>query len=143
MGRLESWERVQCKMSADAFAAAYESGYDMYDVYERALTSFEGSITYSPIQCGVWCGGTYVLSIWEDGYEFKKSDVEWDINAVRWVGYMLRYWVHYRPQDSSQDIYDTVAWDDWMQCYVGFHCIAPELAIDNFMELKALQRVNK
>ena len=31
-----------------------------------------------------------------------------------------------------------ISWDDLLQCYACFHCIAPELAIDNFIELHKL-----
>lgn len=135
MAQLETWELVQCKMSAEAFVAAYEKGYDMTEVYKFALTSFIGSITYNKDQCGIWCGGKYVLSLWEADTTFSHSHTKYDVNTLEWVGWMLRFWIHYRPDDTSQFIFNTVSWDTWLDCYTGFHCIAPELAIDNLIEI--------
>ena len=125
---------VQSEMSANMFVEALRKGYDLYELYEYALTSETGSIVYCPIQTGQWCGAKYVLSLFEFEHEFKQGDGHIkNEDVIYWIGYLLRFWNFYRPQDSSEDIYNMLSLDDWFGFYSGFHCLSPEMAIDDMV----------
>jgi len=58
-----------------------------------------------------------------------------------WAGYTYRYW-HYYTNESSSDIYKKADAKTMNECWLGFHTLDFEMAIDNLNEIYN-QKYNK
>ena len=51
-----------------------------------------------------------------------------------WTGYIYRYW-HYYTGESSKDIYKIADAKTMNECWLGFHTLDVEMAIDDLKEI--------
>ena len=59
-----------------------------------------------------------------------------------WAGYTYRYW-HFYTQESSKEIYAAADADMMNECWLGFHTLDVEMAIDDLKEIHALRMEKK
>ena len=64
----------------------------------------------------------------------KKAGVIYSTEVMYWAGYTYRYW-HYYTGESSRDIYKMAGAETMSECWLGFHTLDVEMAIDDLKEI--------
>ena len=57
-----------------------------------------------------------------------------DREVMYWTGYIYRYW-HYYSGENSKDIYKIADAKTMNECWLGFHTLDVEMAIDDLNEI--------
>lgn len=73
--------------------------------------------------------------LWYTFDKIAKTEKVYDIEVVYWIGYIYRYW-HYYKGESSSRIYQQADVKTMRRNYMMFHTMAPELAIDDLIEIR-------
>ena len=82
-----------------------------------------------------WAGEEYILEELNDEVNgLKKAGTAFNSEIMYWIGYTYRYW-HYYTGESSRQIYRTANGQIMNDCWLGFHTLDIELAIDNLKEI--------
>ena len=91
-----------------------------------------------------WAGEEYLLEevLDEAGGKITTTDAPYDSEVMYWMGYIYRYW-HYYKEESSKKIYQQANVKTMKQNYMMFHTMAPELAIDDLIEIKRQKQLAK
>lgn len=58
------------------------------------------------------------------------------------MGYLYRFW-HFYTGESSVDIYRQANYDDMLDCYLGYHTLSPQMAVDRIKEANEMNASNK
>ena len=128
---LDMIQSTQCHMSGMMWVEAARAKYDLKDLYFQAMHTIDGELLYSKDNYCMWLGAKYALEYFnpKSGNDIKNEDM------LYWIGYVMKFWNFYKPEWTSVMIYDAVPWDTWTGVYLGFHCLSPEMAIDNLIEI--------
>lgn len=88
-----------------------------------------------------WAGEEYLLEevLDEAGDKVTKTGPLYDSEVMYWMGYIYRYW-HYYKDESSKKIYQQANVKTMKRNYMMFHTMAPELAIEDLIEIKRQKR---
>ena len=82
-----------------------------------------------------WAGEEYILEELDDEVGgLKKAGVIYSTEVMYWAGYTYRYW-HYYTGESSRDIYKMAGAETMSECWLGFHTLDVEMAIDDLKEI--------
>ncbi len=101
-------------MKSDSFAI-----YNLDDTYDRLQ----------------WAGEEYILEeLDEEVQGLKKAGTIYDIEVMYWAGYIYSQW-HYYTNECSQKIYEIANAEMINECWLGFHTLDVEMAIDNLKEI--------
>ena len=88
--------------------------------------------TYDRLQ---WAGEEYILEELEDEAKgLKKAGTIYDREVMYWAGYVYRYW-HYYTNETSREIYQIADAKTMNDCWLGFHTLDVELAIEDLKEI--------
>ena len=64
----------------------------------------------------------------------KKAGTIYDREVMYWAGYVYRYW-HYYTNETSREIYQIADAKTMNDCWLGFHTLDVELAIEDLKEI--------
>lgn len=64
----------------------------------------------------------------------ETAGVRYPNEVMYWAGYIYRYW-HYYTGESSKAIVQTADAETMESCWLGFHTLDVEMAIDDLKEL--------
>ncbi len=135
MANLDLQQRQLCDIQGRLFELALKNGYDcpafiQFFMNSRAAAALDD--TYDRLQ---WAGEEYILEELEDeAGGLKKAGVRYSNEVMYWAGYTYRYW-HYYTGESSKVIVQTADAETMESCWLGFHTLDVEMAIDDLKEL--------
>lgn len=134
-------KRQLCDIQGRLFELAYKGGYDCPAFLETFMNSHAAAAlddTYDRLQ---WAGEEYILEeLDEECGGLKKAGITYPQEVMYWSGYLYRYW-HYYTGESSREIYRTADAETMNSCWLGFHTLDVEMAIDDLKELDRQKQI--
>ncbi len=135
MAELSLEKRQLCDIQGRLFEQAKKSGYDCPAFIKTFMNSKAAAAlddTYDRLQ---WAGEEYILEeLNEEAGGLKKAGKTYPEEVMYWTGYIYRYW-HYYTNESSGAIYKTADAVTMNECWLGFHTLDVEMAIDDLKEI--------
>ena len=135
MANLRLEQRQLCDIQGRLFELALKGGYDCPAFIKTFMNSHSAIAlddTYDRLQ---WAGEEYILEeLNEESGGLKKAGETYSIEVMYWAGYLYRYW-HYYTSESSKEIYKIADAKTINECWLGFHTLDIEMAIDDLKEL--------
>ncbi|HIV33634.1 MAG TPA: hypothetical protein IAA11_00080 [Candidatus Blautia intestinigallinarum] len=128
-------KRQLCDIQGRLFELALKNDYDCPQFIETFMNS-QAAVslddTYDRLQ---WAGEEYILEELEDEAKgLKKAGTIYDREVMYWAGYVYRYW-HYYTNETSREIYQIADAKTMNDCWLGFHTLDVELAIEDLKEI--------
>lgn len=128
-------KRQLCDIQGRLFELAVKNGLDSPAFMETFMNSKAAAAlddVYDRLQ---WAGEEYILEELDDEVGgLKKAGVIYSTEVMYWAGYTYRYW-HYYTGESSRDIYKMAGAETMRECWLGFHTLDVEMAIDDLKEI--------
>lgn len=128
-------KRQLCDIQGRLFELAQKSGLDCPSFIEAFMNSNAAAgldDVYDRLQ---WAGEEYILEELDDEVSgLKKAGTTYSLEVMYWTGYTYRYW-HYYTNEYSRDIYKTADAKTMSECWLGFHTLDVEMAIDDLKEI--------
>lgn len=135
MKNFDLQKRQLCDIQGRLFELALKNGYDCPAFIKTFMNSHSAIAlddTYDRLQ---WAGEEYILEeLNEESGGLKKAGETYSIEVMYWAGYLYRYW-HYYTNESSKEIYKIADAKTINECWLGFHTLDIEMAIDDLKEL--------
>ena len=66
--------------------------------------------------------------------KFERGKMAYSREVMYWAGYTYRYW-HYYTGESSKEIYRIADAETMNDCWLGFHTMDVEMAIEDLKEI--------
>ncbi|MCI8950671.1 MAG: hypothetical protein HFG49_11645 [Lachnospiraceae bacterium] len=128
-------KRQLCDIQGRLFELALKNGYDCPIFIETFMNSKAAAALddiYDRLQ---WAGEEYILEELNDEVNgLKKAGTVYPVEIMYWTGYLYRYW-HYYTNESSREIYKIADAQTMNDCWLGFHTLDIEMAIDDLKEI--------
>lgn len=135
MENLSLEKRQLCDIQGRLFELALKNRYDCPEFINAFMNSRAAAAlddTYDRLQ---WAGEEYILDeLDEEAHGLKMAGIVYTSEVMYWIGYTYRYW-HYYTGESSHDIYKTADAETMNECWLGFHTLDVEMAIDDLKEI--------
>jgi len=135
MSSLNLQQRQLCDIQGRLFELALSRNISCPEFIEAFMNSNAAASlddTYDRLQ---WAGEEYILEELEDELGgLKKYGTAFSREVMYWIGYVYRYW-HYYTGESSKEIYNTANAELMNKCWLGFHTLDVEMAIDRLKEM--------
>ena len=128
-------KRQLCDIQGHLFELALRVGLDcpsFIEVFMNSRTAAALDDVYDRLQ---WAGEEYILEeLEEEAGGLKKAGTAYSSEAMYWIGYIYRYW-HYYTSEYSCEIYKIADAKTMSECWLGFHTLDVEMAIDDLKEI--------
>lgn len=128
-------KRQLCDIQGRLFELAQKAELDCPAFIEAFMNSRAAAAlddVYDRLQ---WAGEEYILEELDDEVcGLKKAGVTYSQEVMYWAGYVYRYW-HYYSNEYSRDIYKIADAKTMNECWLGFHTLDVEMAIDDLKEI--------
>lgn len=128
-------KRQLCDIQGRLFELALKNGYDCPLFIETFMNSRAAAAlddVYDRLQ---WAGEEYILEeLNEEAGGLKKAGRIYSREVMYWTGYTYRYW-HYYTKETSSEIYKTADAEMMNNCWLGFHTLDVEMAIEDLKEI--------
>ena len=128
-------KRQLCDIQGRLFELALKTGLDCPAFIESFMNSKTAAAlddVYDRLQ---WAGEEYILEELDDEANgLKKADTTYSSEVMYWTGYIYRYW-HYYTNECSREIYKAADAKTMSECWLGFHTLDVEMAIDDLKEI--------
>lgn len=128
-------KRQLCDIQGRLFELALKNGYDCPEFIRAFMNSRTAAALddiYDRLQ---WSGEEYILEeLNEEVSGLKKAGISYPVEVMYWTGYIYRYW-HYYTTQSSEEIYKIADAEMMNECWLGFHTLDVEMAIDDLKEI--------
>lgn len=135
MTNLSLEKRQLCDIQGRLFELARKGGYDcpaFIKTFMNSRTAAALDDTYDRLQ---WAGEEYILEeLEEEAGGLMKSGTVYSIEVMYWTGYLYRFW-HYYTNECSREIYKIADAETMNDCWLGFHTLDAEMAIDDLKEI--------
>lgn len=135
MTNLSLEKRQLCDIQGRLFELARKGGYDcpaFIKTFMNSRTAAALDDTYDRLQ---WAGEEYILEeLEEEADGLMKSGTVYSIEVMYWTGYLYRFW-HYYTNECSREIYKIADAETMNDCWLGFHTLDAEMAIDDLKEI--------
>jgi len=135
MIQLTTEKRQLCDIQGRLFELALKKGYDCPLFIEKFMNSHVAAAlddVYDRLQ---WAGEEYILEELEDETGgLKQAQTVYTREVMYWTGYVYRYWRYY-TKESSRAIYQVADAQKMNDCWLGFHTLDVEMAIDDLKEI--------
>ena len=135
MENLTLEKRQLCDIQGRLFELALKTGLDCPLFIEAFMNSHAAAAlddVYDRLQ---WAGEEYILEeLDEEAGGLKKAGTTYSAEVMYWTGYTYRYW-HYYTNESSREIYKIADTNTMNACWLGFHTLDVEMAIDDLKEI--------
>ena len=143
MVNLDTQKRQLCDIQGRLFELALKGGYDCLAFIEAFMNSRAAIAlddVYDRLQ---WAGEEYILEELDDEVNgLKKAGLTYSREVMYWAGYVYRYW-HYRTNECSREIYKIADARMMDECWMGFHTLDVEMAIDDLKEIYEARKLIK
>ena len=125
-----------CDIQGRLFELSAEKKYSSAAFAKAFMTSDTAKALDSEYNRMQWAGEEYLLEeVASAAGDSLTADGEiYDADILYWIGYIYRYW-HYYTKEASREIYKTANADTMNECWLGFHTLDVEMAIDNLKEI--------
>lgn len=126
-----------CDIQGRLFELALKDGYDC-PAFIKAFMNSQAAAALDDIYDRLqWAGEEYILEeLTDEVHGLKMAGVTYTAEIMYWAGYTYRYW-HYYTKESSREIYQTADAETMNACWLGFHTLDVEMAIDDLKEIHA------
>lgn len=128
-------KRQLCDIQGRLFELALKEGYDCPEFIRAFMNSRAAEAlddVYDRLQ---WAGEEYILEeLADETNGLKKAGEIYNREVMYWAGYTYRYW-HYYTNESSREIYQIADARTMNECWLGFHTLDVEMAIDDLKEI--------
>lgn len=128
-------KRQLCDIQGRLFKLALSSGYDcptFIKIFMNSRAAAALDDTYDRLQ---WAGEEYILEeLDEEAGGLPKAGAVYSREVMYWAGYTYRYW-HYYTGETSKAIFSTADAETMNDCWLGFHTMDVEMAIDDLKEI--------
>lgn len=128
-------KRQLCDIQGRLFELALKNGFDCPAFIASFMNSQAAAAlddVYDRLQ---WAGEEYILEELNDEVGgLKKAGTIYTLEVMYWTGYTYRYW-HYYTGEYSRDIYKIADAETMRECWLGFHTLDVEMAIDDLKEI--------
>lgn len=135
MENLTLEKRQLCDIQGRLFELAVKNGLDcpeFVEVFMNSRTAAALDDVYDRLQ---WAGEEYILEELDDEvHGLKKAGTTYGAEVMYWAGYTYRYW-HYYTGEYSREIYKVADVETMNGCWLGFHTLDVEMAIDDLREI--------
>ena len=135
MCELNSQQFGLCDIQGRLFELALKNGYDCKDFMEKFMNSKTAAAldeSYDRLQ---WAGEEYILEeLIDEVGNLKKGGTAYHNEIMYWSGYTYRYWRYYTGE-SSKEIYAIANAETMAECYLGFHTLDVEMAIERLKKM--------
>lgn len=135
MENLTTQKRQLCDIQGRLFVLAQRSGLDCPSFIEFFMNSRAAAAlddVYDRLQ---WAGEEYILEeLGDEAGGLQKAGTVYDAEVMYWAGYTYRYW-HYYTNECSREIYRIADAKTMNDCWLGFHTLDVEMAIDDLKEI--------
>lgn len=132
-------KRQLCDIQGRLFELALRKGYDCPLFIENFMNSKAAAAlddVYDRLQ---WAGEEYILEeLDEEVCGLKKAGTTYSLEVMYWTGYTYRYW-HYYTSQNSCEIYRTSDAETMNECWLGFHTLDVEMAVNDLQEIYKLK----
>lgn len=139
MEKLTLEKRQLCDIQGRLFELALKARLDcplFIESFMNSKTAAALDDVYDRLQ---WAGEEYILEELNDEMNgLKKAGTVFSSEAMYWIGYTYRYW-HYYTGEYSHEIYKTADAKMMSECWLGFHTLDVEMAIDDLKEIYELK----
>lgn len=137
MDALTLEKRQLCDIQGRLFELALAGGLDCPSFIESFMNSKAAAAlddVYDRLQ---WAGEEYILEeLHDEVHGLKKAGISYSTDVMYWTGYTYRYW-HYYTKETSRAIYQIADAKTMNDCWLGFHTLDVEMAIDNLKVIYA------
>lgn len=132
---LRTDQRIVCDVQGCIFRMSAKRGYASKDFIYKFMNSQVAANMDLPYDRSQWMGEEFLFDELEDECSFIKMGSEdlFNSEVLFWIGYLYRYW-HYYKQYSSKHIYDIADAELLNRCWLGYHTLDLEGAIDRLIE---------
>lgn len=135
MKKLTLEKRQLCDIQGRLFELALKARLDcplFIESFMNSKTAAALDDVYDRLQ---WAGEEYILEELNDEMNgLKKAGMIYSQEIMYWTGYTYRYW-HYYTGKYSREIYKIADAKTMSECWLGFHTLDVEMAIDNLKEI--------
>ena len=134
---MNSIEYKLCDIQGRLFELSVEQGFDSELFVKHFMKSKVAGYLDSVYNRMQWAGEEYLLEeiMDECGDALKKNGNVATKDEIYWIGYIYRYW-HYYKNETSKNIYKQASYKRMATNYLMFHTMAPEIAIDDLIEIQ-------
>lgn len=143
MVNLDTQKRQLCDIQGRLFELALKGGYDcpaFIEAFMNSRAAIALDDVYDRLQ---WAGEEYILEELDDEVNgLKKAGLTYSREVMYWAGYVYRYW-HYRTNECSREIYKIADARMMDECWMGFHTLDVEMAIDDLKEIYEARKLIK
>lgn len=132
---LRTDQRIVCEVQGCIFQMSARKGYASKSFIYKFMNSqvvANLDLLYDRSQ---WMGEEFLFDELEDECSFTKAHTEdiFNLEVLFWIGYLYRYW-HYYKQIDSKGIYAIADAELLNECWLGYHTLDLECAIDRLIE---------
>ena len=135
MENLTTDKRRLCDIQGRLFELALKTGLDCPLFIKSFMNSRSAAAlddVYDRLQ---WAGEEYILEeLNDEAGGLAKAGAVYPLEVMYWAGYTYRYW-HYYTGEYSHEIYKIADAKTMSECWLGFHTLDVEMAIDNLKEI--------
>ena len=128
-------KRQLCDIQGRLFELALKNKYDCPAFIKTFMNSQAAAAlddVYDRLQ---WAGEEYILEELEDEAKgLEKAGIIYNKDVMYWTGYIYRYW-HYYTNEDSREIYKIADAKTMNECWLGFHTLDVEMAIDDLKDI--------
>ena len=128
-------KRQLCDIQCRLFELALKNKYDCPAFIKTFMNSQAAAALddiYDRLQ---WAGEEYILEELEDEAKgLEKAGIIYNKEVMYWIGYIYRYW-HYYTNEDSREIYKIADAKTMNECWLGFHTLDVEMAIDDLKDI--------
>lgn len=128
-------KRQLCDIQGRLFELALKNKYDCPAFIKTFMNSQAAAALddiYDRLQ---WAGEEYILEELEDEAKgLEKAGIIYNKEVMYWIGYIYRYW-HYYTNEDSREIYKIADAKTMNECWLGFHTLDVEMAIDDLKDI--------
>lgn len=137
-------ESKLCDIQGRLFELSVEKGYDSELFVKNFMLSKVAEDLDSSYNRMQWAGEEYLLEELADecGRALEKNGKVVTKDEIYWMGYIYRYWHYYKGENSKQ-IYKQAPYERMRINYLMFHTMAPEMAVDDLIEIYKQKKTNK
>jgi hypothetical protein len=125
-----------CDIQGRLFELSVKKGLSSSSFVKTFMLSETAKALDSKYNRMQWAGEEYLLEEICSNNNIKTNEEVFNKEVMYWIGYIYRYWHFYTGEDSSK-IYKQANVKTMKRNYMMFHTLAPELAIDNLLEISS------
>lgn len=125
-----------CDIQGRLFELSVKKGLSSSSFVKTFMLSETAKALDSKYNRMQWAGEEYLLEEICSNNNIDTNREVFNKEVMYWIGYIYRYWHFYTGEDSSK-IYKQANVKTMKRNYMMFHTLAPELAIDNLLEISS------